>query len=76
MVMKPIKFIRKHIFKLTQAEFGLMLGIKQSVVSDMEKSGIVTMGHQITIREEAARRGMQWSDSWFFEMPEDFEEAA
>lgn len=67
MEQKPIFYIRKGVFGMSQSEFAAMLGITQPVVSDMERTGSVSLRHQKTIRDEAAARNIEWSDSWFFE---------
>jgi transcriptional regulator with XRE-family HTH domain len=55
---------------MTQTEFARMLGIRQSAVWELESRDALPARHQITIRKEAAKRGLTWRDDWFFETPE------
>ena len=66
----PIQRIRKAVFLMSQAQFAEAIGSRQSTVSRWE-----TGKHQPSlddlarIRRAAIERGMDWSDSWFFESP-------
>lgn len=70
--MNAITNIRKNLFAMSQTAFADMLGVTQPVVSDMERTGRVSIRHQQTIRDEAVKRGIEnWSDSLFFEVPKE-----
>jgi DNA-binding transcriptional regulator YiaG len=55
---------------MTQTEFARMLGIRQSAVWELESRDALPARHQITIRNEAIKRGLEWRDEWFFHLPE------
>jgi transcriptional regulator with XRE-family HTH domain len=68
--MSRCRYIRKAVFGMTQTQFADMLGIWQGAVADLERRDALPAKHQITIRKEAAKRGLTWRDDWFFETPE------
>jgi transcriptional regulator with XRE-family HTH domain len=55
---------------MSQASFAALLGISQSGIAMLESRDALPEKHQRTIRAEAAKRGLEWRDEWFFEMPE------
>lgn len=66
----PLRVIRKNILDLTQAEMAALTGAAQATVSRWETGELEPDRAQMAkIREEAAVRGIAWSDSWFFEIP-------
>lgn len=68
--MKPIKHIRKHIFKASQAEFAGIAGTTQATISRWERGELEPGRDQLEkIRDEAARLHIKWSDKWFFDAP-------
>jgi predicted transcriptional regulator len=68
--MSQIEHIRKSIFKVSQSAFAEIAGTSQPTVSRWEAGDLepsrVEMGH---IRDAAVRRGIEWHDEWFFDMP-------
>lgn len=68
--MQQVERIRKHVFRVGQAEFALLAGVTQGTVSKWE-SGKLTPSHEnlMAIRTAAAERGLMWNDAWFFEAP-------
>ena len=68
--MKPIEHIRKSIFDVSQTTFGEIAGTTQASVSRWEQ-GIQepSQSEMERIRNEAALRGIEWDDRWFFETP-------
>lgn len=49
-----------------------LTGAKQGTVSRWERGELEPSRDQLTkIREEAARRNINWDDSWFFVLPTD-----
>jgi transcriptional regulator with XRE-family HTH domain len=69
-LMKPIEHIRKSIFDVSQTAFGEIAGTTQASVSRWEQ-GIQepSQSEMERIRSEAALRGIEWDDRWFFEVP-------
>jgi DNA-binding transcriptional regulator YiaG len=69
--MNAVEYIRTRVFKLTQAPFAEIAGVSQPTVSRWEEDGFVrsepTREQMNLIRSEAIRRGLPWSDSWFFQ---------
>ncbi len=69
--MNPVSHIRKSILRQTQAGLAKALGVTQPTVQRWEKEGSFPSDHQFAIREMGKKARMDWSDSWFFEVPED-----
>jgi transcriptional regulator with XRE-family HTH domain len=67
--MNAIKFIRKTVFKVTQAEFADIAGVVQASVSRWENGIAPSLDEMQAIRSAAAARGIEWNDAWFFEQP-------
>lgn len=70
-VMSAIRYIRREIFKVTQAGFAALAGVTQASVSRWEAGGAPTLDEMQAIRKAAADRGIEWNDAWFFEAPAD-----
>ena len=68
--MTPALYIRKHIFQMTQADMAEVLGCVQPTVHRYEINGFFPVEAQKKVRALAAERGLEWNDSWFFEVPE------
>ncbi|WP_064712118.1 helix-turn-helix domain-containing protein [Rhizobium bangladeshense] len=73
--MKPIEFIRTHVFKQTQAAFARLAGVSQSTVSKWE-AGVLAPSQEemVRIRSAAIRLALgweceAWQDEWFFVLP-------
>jgi len=70
--MRPIKNIRKNIFKVRQAEFATIAGVTQATISRWEaddNAAAPTLEDLARIREEASRRRLRWNDKLFFDAP-------
>jgi transcriptional regulator with XRE-family HTH domain len=68
--MTPMLHIRKEVLGLNQQELATLTGTTQATVSRWEKGELEPNRDQLkAIRDEAARRGITWNDSWFFEGP-------
>ncbi|WAJ29309.1 helix-turn-helix domain-containing protein [Antarcticirhabdus aurantiaca] len=67
--MTPIRFIRQHVFRLTQTEFAALAGVRQSSVSRWESGGPLDSIDMLHIRNAAFARSLPWNDSWFFDVP-------
>lgn len=68
--MNPPVYIRSVAFGMTQRQFAAALGITPGAISQWETAGRVPSRHQQAIRALANDMGKIWSDSWFFETPE------
>ena len=73
--MSAIRYIRREVFKATQAEFAALAGVTQASVSRWEAGGAPSLDEMQSIRRAAAERGIEWNDTWFFEpvTPENFD---
>lgn len=68
--MQAFSFIRKTIFKLSQAEFAKVAGVTQATVSRWESGELIPSHDEMArIREEAEKRNIPWNDAWFFTAP-------
>lgn len=68
--MNPIRFIRTRLFRLSQSEFAILIGRTQASVSRWESGGPFTNEDMAAIRLAAGQRAIEWSDRYFFELPE------
>lgn len=72
MHMNAVKFIRTKIFKLEQLPFAVIAGVSQPTVSRWEAPDIKTSepsrDDMDRIRSKAIERGLEWNDSWFFQV--------
>jgi len=67
--MNPIRYIRKKVFQETQAGFAALAGVSQAAVSRWESGIAPTADDLQRIRAAAVERGIDWNDTWFFEVP-------
>lgn len=68
--MKPIEFIRKTVFRLSQKDFAAIAKVAQATVSRWESGEFEpTRTEMSNIRLAASERSIPWNDSWFFEVP-------
>jgi transcriptional regulator with XRE-family HTH domain len=70
--MNALRYIRKHVFQVTQIEFASLAGVAQASVSRWENDleGVSpSLDEMRAIRQAAAERGIPWNDAWFFESP-------
>ena len=70
-VMNPPTYIRTIAFGMTQRQLAAALGITPGAISQWETAGRVPSRYQQAVRSLASDMGKIWSDSWFFETPED-----
>ncbi len=64
----PMIRIREQVFRVNQIAMAEIAGVAQSTVSRWENGEAVPdLAALRRIREEAARRGLMWHDSFFFE---------
>lgn len=73
--MNIMYHIRTTVLRITQSEMALIAGTQQATVSrwetnDTDKLLIPNREQLFAIRNEAVKRGLDWSDSWFFDAPE------
>ncbi len=68
--MNALRHIRKNVFAVTQAEFASLAGVTQATVSRWENGVAPSLEEMQAIRKAAADRGVEWSDTMFFELPE------
>jgi DNA-binding transcriptional regulator YiaG len=68
--MRPIEHIRREVFKMTQAAFAEVAGVRQPTVSRWEGGEFEPNRNELErIRDAAIQRGIEWKDDWFFEVP-------
>ena len=66
--MSPILQLRKSVFGISQAELAAIAKTSQGTVSKWEAGELEPDREQLAlIREAALKRGLEWSDAWFFE---------
>ena len=71
--MNTAIYIRKRVFRVSQVGMAELLGVSQAAISRQETTGFIPTDRQRVIRDLARERGLEWSDSWFFEVPPDVE---
>lgn len=73
--MNAVKFIRTKVLKLEQAPFAVIAGVSQPTVSRWEapdiKNSEPNREEMDRIRNAAIARGLEWNDSWFFQIHPD-----
>ena len=67
--MNALRYIRKHVFQVTQTEFASLAGVGQASVSRWENGVPPSLEEMAQIRKAAVKRGLEWDDRWFFEQP-------
>lgn len=72
----PVRFIRRDVLGLTQAQLAAVLKVRQASVSRWEKRRRFPDGQQSAIRTLGRQARSDWSDSWFFEAPPQTQVAA
>ena len=68
--MNTIRHIRTNIFGVSQTAFAKIAGVKQASVSRWESSSnssAPTLAEMAAIRAAALDKGLNWSDSYFFQ---------
>lgn len=66
--MNKLIHIRRVVFQATQVEMAAICGVRQATISRWESDDCTpSLPALERIRAEALRRGLPWSDSWFFE---------
>lgn len=69
--MNALIRIRKHIFGISQAAMAAIALVSQGTVSKWETGELAPDRNEMErIRAEAVKRGLEWNDSWFFEVAE------
>jgi len=68
--MNPVIYIRKEVLGLSQEALAEIVGTTQPTVHRWEKEGRFPHSAQPKIRELGMAKG-EWSDTWFFEVPND-----
>lgn len=70
--MRPIENVRRKVFNVPQSEFAEIAGTSQASISRWEKGDLEPSHSEMDrIRSEAAKRGLPWHDSFFFEVPKE-----
>lgn len=69
--MNPVRYIRTHLFRVSQSDFAALIGRTQASVSRWESGGPFTNEDMAAIRSAAVARQIDWSDRYFFEVPEE-----
>jgi Predicted transcriptional regulator with C-terminal CBS domains len=71
MRMNAVTHIRKNILGATQGEIAAIVGVGQTTVSRWERGELSPDLDQMRrLRSELLRRGVEWDDAWFFDVPE------
>lgn len=65
----PVRFIRRDVLGLTQAQLATVLKVKQASVSRWESAGRFPAEHLAAVRQMARMARADWSDSWIFDPP-------
>jgi predicted transcriptional regulator len=70
--MSALRFIRKDVLSLSQAELASVADVSQGTVSKWEAGELApSLAEMSKIRAEAISRGIDWDDRWFFDAPVD-----
>ena len=68
--MTPLLFIRRDVFRASQAEMAAIVGVSQGTISKWEAGLHEPSRHELArIRAEAVKRRIKWKDAWFFAPP-------
>lgn len=66
----PVAYMRRAIFKISQAEFAAISGVTQATVSRWENGeGVPHLTELDRIRTAARERALAWNDDWLFKVP-------
>lgn len=66
--MTPMQHIRKSLLRISQSEMAAITSTTQATVSRWETGELSpNLSQMARIREEAQARGVEWSDSFFFD---------
>lgn len=66
----PIRFVRREVFRVNQEELARIGGVSRSRVSRYESGAdSPSFAFLERLREEALRRGLEFSGDWFFQAP-------
>jgi predicted transcriptional regulator len=66
--MLAIQNIRKNVLAVTQSDLARICSVSQGTVSKWERGELAPdLSAMRAIREEAARRGIDWDDRLFFD---------
>ncbi len=69
--MSAIRFIRKEVLGVSQAELASIAETTQTTVSRWEKGeSFPDLSHLGRIREAVLSGGQKWNDAYFFSVPE------
>lgn len=67
--MTPMAYIRKEVLRISQVAMAEIAEVNQTTVSRWEKGDREPSRDAMArIRNFARRRGIKWSDRWFFEV--------
>ncbi|MCK1585463.1 helix-turn-helix transcriptional regulator [Bradyrhizobium sp. 168] len=70
--MSALRFIRKDVLSLSQAELAAVAEVSQGTVSKWEAGELTpSLDEMSRIRTAAIARGVDWDDRWFFDAPVD-----
>ena len=68
---KRLQYVRKHILKMTQAQFAIEFGLPhQSSVFRLESRDHRTLSLWDAVKAYAIEHGYDWDDSYIFSIPE------
>lgn len=68
--MSTLRFIRKDVLSLSQAELAAVADVSQGTVSKWEAGELApSLAEMSKIRDAAIARGVAWDDRWFFDVP-------
>jgi transcriptional regulator with XRE-family HTH domain len=71
--LTPPRYIREHVFGMTQLAFAQMVGVTQPMVSRYEKRGSFPADVQRTVLDQARLLNKRFDPAWFFDVPTDAE---
>jgi hypothetical protein len=75
MTITPALFIRRHVFGFdSQQPFADLLKTSQVTISRWEQGQDIPPSKQGQIRTLAKERGHEWNDSWFFDVPAEYQD--
>ena len=67
--ISPPRYIRIHVFKMTQQQLAAVLRVTQGRIAQIEKRGFFEPEHRQKILALAIKKGVEFKAAWFDGIP-------